>query len=75
MNKLFQKMNMATTCITPNRDKVTRLMEYQGDFEQGNIYFNRDLTFNLVEQLMQFPDVEHDDLVDAMVYSFRKKKV
>jgi len=32
------------------------------------------MTFDLVEQLLQFPDTEHDDLVDAMVYSFRKTK-
>jgi len=49
-------------------------MEWQGEFEQGNIYFNREKTFDLVDQLLQFPDVQHDDLVDAMVYSFRKTK-
>jgi len=74
MSKLLKAENMAVTDVTPNRDKVTRLMEWQWEFEQGNIYFNREKTFDLVDQLLQFPDVQHDDLVDAMVYSFRKTK-
>ena len=74
MAKLFRAEYIATEEITPDRDKVTRLMEYEGDFEQGHVYFNKSLTFDLVEQLLSFPDVEHDDLVDGMVYSFRKKK-
>jgi len=74
MSKLLKAENMAVTDVTPNRDKITRLMEWQGEFEQGNIYFNREKTFDLVDQLLQFPDVQHDDLVDAMVYSFRKTK-
>lgn len=74
MAKLFKMHNISTNTITPNKDKVTRLMEWQWDFEQWEIYFNKSLTYDLVEQLIMFPDVEHDDLVDAMVYSFRKKK-
>ena len=74
MAKLFRAEHIATTEITPSRDKVTRLMEWLWEFEQGNIYFNKEKTYWLVEQLLAFPDVEHDDLVDAMVYSFRKKR-
>ena len=74
MSKLFKNEWMATTEITPSRDKVTRLMEFQWDFEQWDVYFNRELTITLVEQLLAFPDVEHDDEVDSMVYSFRKVK-
>lgn len=74
MSKLFKAEHIATEEINPTRDKVSRLMEWQGDFEQGNIYFNRETTHELVDQLLAFPDVEHDDLVDGMVYSFRKKK-
>ena len=74
MKKMFQKVNLSTTAVNPSRDKITRLMEWQWEFEQWNVYFNRELTYDLVEQLLSFPDVEHDDLVDAMVYSFRKKQ-
>lgn len=77
MSKLFKNEWMATIDINPSRDKVTRLMEHQGEFEQWLIYFNRALTMELIDQLLQFPDVDHDDLVDAMVYSLKnpKKKV
>ena len=74
MSKLFKQEWLAVTEVNPSRDKITRLMEHQWDFEQWNIYFNREKTFDLVDQLLQFPDVEHDDLVDSMVYSFRKVK-
>lgn len=29
---------------------------------------------NLVSQLLKFPNVEHDDLVDAMVYAMEWRK-
>lgn len=74
MSKLFKWQAMATTEINSSRDKVTRLMEHQWDFEQWQVFFNRAWTRELVEQLLMFPDVEHDDLVDAMVYSFKHKK-
>jgi len=74
MSKLFKKNHLATMEVTPHRDKVTRLMEWQWDFEQWLIYFNKSLTYDLVEQLIDFPDVEHDDLVDGMVYWFWPKR-
>jgi len=77
MSKLFKKEHLATVEINPHRDKVTRLMEWQWEFEQWFVYFNKELTYDLVEQLLDFPDVEHDDEVDGMVYSFwpRRKKL
>ena len=74
MSKLFKAENIAVQEITPHRDKVTRLLEWQWEFEQWNIYFNKSKTYNLVEQLLMFPDSQFDDMVDWMIYSFRKKK-
>lgn len=67
---------MATRNITPHRDKVTRLMEYQAPIENGQIVFNPDDqgVVDLVANLFEFPNVAHDDDVDAMVYSFYEPK-
>lgn len=64
---------MATRVIHPTKDKVSRLMEWQADIEQ-NVVFNPDNAgvVDLTENLVQFPNVSHDDDVDAMVYSFIK---
>lgn len=72
-SKLLQNAGVATDEVTPTKDKVTRLMEWQAEFENGNIYFHPD-TQELVDQLVNFPDGEHDDLVDAMVHSFVRGK-
>jgi phage terminase large subunit-like protein len=39
-------------------------------FEDGLIYFNPDLTSDLVEELLVFPNWEYDDLMDSMLFSF-----
>lgn len=74
MAKLFKAEWIATQEIKPHRDKVTRLMEKQSLFEQWRVFFNTTWTQALVNQLLEFPAVKHDDLVDAMVYSFSDKK-
>jgi len=74
MSKLFKMKGIATQDITPHKDKVTRLLERQGDFEQWLILFNKPTTYSLIDQLLSFPDVEHDDEVDSMVYSFGGKR-
>ena len=78
----IKSLNMAAQWITSVKDKVTRLLIWQGSFETWTIYFNidDDETLNLQQQLLQFPDVPHDDLVDSMVLSFwqktkKKKKI
>lgn len=74
MQKLFMNSWMATKETKPHRDKITRLMEKQWLFEQGKIFFSSDGTNDLVTQLIDFPNVLHDDLVDAFVYSIEDKK-
>jgi len=48
-------------------------MEWQADIET-NVVFNPDNqgVVDLTENLVQFPNVSHDDDVDALVYSFYK---
>lgn len=71
LTSILQQKGVAVAQITPNRDKVSRLMEKSPDFENGNVFFAPGkATDALVEQLLSFPEVLHDDLTDALVYSF-----
>lgn len=75
--KAFKEAWMATREINPHKDKVTRLMEFEHDFEKGNIYFNPDWEWiqDLINEVIEFPNVLHDDRVDSMVYSFYAPKL
>lgn len=74
VGKACKEAGMATRDIHPTKDKVSRLMEWQADIERGDIVFNPDNQGinDLIENLLHFPNVSHDDDVDAMVYSFLK---
>jgi len=74
MSILLKNEWLATEEVNPSRDKVTRLMEKQYIFEQWKIWFKTEWTESLINQLLEFPNVIHDDLVDSLVYSIRKKK-
>lgn len=68
---ILRQKGVAVAEINPNRDKVTRLLEKSPDFENGNVFFAPGAACDwLVEQLLSFPEVLHDDGVDALVYSF-----
>ena len=55
------------------KDKTTRLMERQIDFEDKKIYFAvNKWNDELIEQLLAFPNGEHDDRIDAMLLAMQK---
>lgn len=57
----------------PDTDKVRRLLAVSKFFEGGRVYFvqsGRGVQ-DLYDQLMEFPNGNHDDMVDAMVYVLR----
>ncbi len=67
-----EKLGIEVKVINSDKDKVSRLIAYQSDFERWFIKFNKNnfLVGDLIEQLILFPNVEHDDMVDSMVFSF-----
>jgi predicted phage terminase large subunit-like protein len=66
----LKEEHMAVNPIKTNRDKVTRLLEYQWEFESGNIFFNTKWCEDLIEELLAFPNWEFDDMVDSLMLSF-----
>lgn len=70
--RMLKKRGMAVIIINSEKDKVTRLREYQWEFERWLIKFNSDdsKVQKWIQQLMEFPSWAHDDMVDSMVFSF-----
>lgn len=74
MKQIFQGLWLATEGIKTTKDKTTRLLEKQFLFEDKNIYFNPSKTENLINELLEFPDGEHDDYIDSMLFSLYEKE-
>lgn len=55
--------------ITPVGDKVSRFMPVEGKLEHGHIYLSRGLPLFFEDELLSFPNTDHDDCVDALVYA------
>jgi len=55
--------------ITPTKDKRARFLPTLGKYEHGLIYHARTLPQEFEQELLSFPESEHDDMVDAMVYA------
>lgn len=72
MAKLIKNKWIAIKEVKPRKDKMTRLLERQYLFDKWEIFFNNENTWTLINQLLDFPNVQHDDLVDWMIYSFQK---
>lgn len=70
--RMLKKRKLAVTVINAEKDKVTRLREYQWEFERGLIKFNPDESkvWDWIKQLKAFPNWDFDDMVDATVHSF-----
>ena len=74
LKTVFMSMWMATKEIKTHKDKTTRLMEKQILFENLNVYFANNLWCDaLIDELLAFPNVEHDDRTDSMVYALTDK--
>lgn len=74
LKTIFMWMWMATKDIKTHKDKTTRLMEKQILFENGDIFIANNLwNDKLVEELLTFPNCEHDDRVDAMLFALTSK--
>lgn len=60
--------NIPIRSVDPQgKDKVARLQEHDASFERGEILFAVHLD-RLIDNLVAFPNIPHDDDVDALVY-------
>ena len=74
--KELKARSLAVKEIKTSKDKITRLTEYQLDFEKWNVIFVSWATniSSLEEQLLNFPNTRYDDLVDALMFSLMSVK-
>lgn len=68
VSRELKKKGMAVEVVTADKDKVTRLREKEYMFTRGEVFF-LPKTEELQDRLVRFPNVKHDDIVDALVYS------
>lgn len=67
--ELIRTTNLPIDMVMPNRDKLSRFMPLEGKIEHGYIYLTRGLDPAFEDELLSFPNTEHDDMVDALVYA------
>lgn len=70
----IQELTRTTTLnileLRPDKDKVTRFQSLAARYEQGLVYHNKNLIPDFENELLAFPESEHDDMVDACSYAF-----
>ena len=59
--------------LKADKDKVRRLLQFQWLFENLQIYFKQDQE-EAINQLVNFPNVAHDDMVDSISYALLMSK-
>lgn len=68
--ELLASSTLPIVPVRPVKDKVTRFLPVLSRIEHGRLRFERDLPAWLFDELLSFPEGEHDDAVDALVYAF-----
>lgn len=58
--------------VWSHKDKHTRLLWVAGMIEVWDVYFLKNGQDSMIEQITQYPDVEHDDEMDALVMALQK---
>ena len=62
---LTSRTPLPVKAVYPHKDKVTRAWRLSALFENGKVFLGRGQEL-LEEELLAFPDGEHDDLFDAL---------
>ncbi len=73
LKTIFKEMWMAVEEVKTTKDKTTRLMEKQIQFENHDVYFVPETTTELVDELLVFPNWEHDDRIDSMLFAMTEQ--
>lgn len=70
VQELVRTSRLPVFGIRPDRDKVTRFLPLLARFEQGRVSLSGAIPGWFREELLAFPQGEHDDSVDAASYAF-----
>ena len=69
--EIVRRTPLPARAITPDTDKVSRSRALAAQYESGKVFHLRGGPgiAELEAEMVGFPNVEHDDLVDALVYA------
>ena len=67
MGQVLSYEDLPMELIHAHKDKRTRLLSVAWKIEFWEVYFSRGMD-ELIYQLTNFPDIEHDDIMDSAVY-------
>jgi hypothetical protein len=70
VRELLSHTNLPAVAVHPDRDKVTRVRALAARYESGKVYHVRSAPglAEYEDELLAFPNGQHDDQVDAAVY-------
>jgi len=76
LSQLVKAEWIAVIEVKPHKDKISRLLEKQAMFETWKISFDPNWNWinELVNELLNFPNMKFDDRVDGLIYSLYEKK-
>jgi predicted phage terminase large subunit-like protein len=69
VQELLRKTSLPVKAVKPDRDKVTRFHGLLARYEQLLVTHVRGLEPSFEQELLSFPEGNHDDMVDALVYA------
>lgn len=70
VQELLRNTTLPIRGVLPDKDKVTRAQPLALRYEQGMVYHSQ-LPSWFEDELISFPQSEHDDAVDALVYAYQ----
>lgn len=70
VQELARTTTLNVVPVVPDKDKVTRFQPLETRYEQGLIYHDPELPRVFEDELLAFPNGDHDDLVDAAGNAF-----
>lgn len=72
----FKNRNIPLKALEPRgrdggimKDKTARLQIHEPSIERGELHFHQTMT-DFMDKLCAFPDVEHDDDIDSLIYAY-----
>jgi len=70
IQELIRTTTLPIKSAHPTKDKVTRFIPVEGKYEHGYVFHSKHLIREFEDELLTFPNGAHDDMCDALAYSF-----
>ena len=71
VDELMARGSLPVKGIRPDADKTTRALPLAARYESGNVMHAQGLPRFYIDELLSFPNGEHDDMTDAVVYALK----